>query len=1661
MNRSLRKLLALFLVIVLVGTNLAILGEYTIAFALSDDELNEQTSSTNHKNVEFNSYFYGNLHNQVFEINSEDAKIYLNIKVNNAGYLENGVVEFQNTNFKLKDGITNDNIQSIDVENNKILLNKLNNGSNIVIELPIEILRKESITEDYFGKEITTKFTGTYVDGNGKENWIEKEVVNKLAWNGVAESELTVETTKYIPYATKGNYGVIIQTKVNSKVKDNSLPIKNTNLEIVSPTINNVKPTSVNVIATKTEATNGKVDGLDFNNSNYTYDANTGIVTINTSNMTGNNVSWKENATDEYLVNYIFEGEEIYNYANQNGVNSSVTVNSNITVYNNSNTVLTNTKKANIKYTEKAGAITDFSISVPNSISKGYLYSNYDSDEKVETEYYTKYISTINSAKLVDSIEFVQGYDTFLTKENAEGSTTVSGNNYAYNKRIEISQAIFNKILGEDGVVTVKDDKGLELGKINKETTLENGVYVLNISSKNNNKLSIETSAPITEGQLEINILKALSGNIDYSKEQMKDFVKMKVDLEGKTNTTNYTAWKEILLKEPETRVELSINKQDLTTVVENQNIEIRAILDTSNVYNALFKNPTLKITFPSYINEVYLKSTNILLGNGLTVKSSEVTEENGNKVINVVLDGAQTKYAIDAEYKGAIVVLNTNITTDTLTTTGTDKITMSYTNANDVATKKSGTLETKINYVAPNGIVAASGISDYKEGATDLFSISDELQTAEIDTYSEKRVATIRGTIINNYSNDISNILVLGRIPAQGNKKIDTDTEMGSTFGIPLSTGINLSGIDSSNYKIYYSDNANATKDLEDHENAWSETATTASKSYIIVFNSDYKMNSGSKFDFAYDIEIPANIAPNNASYGMYKVYYDNESDIGSMPESKNSAIIGIVTEAGPILSADLSANINTVREGQIVKMTATIKNTGSQTANNVRVKITAPEFVSFVDFIVASEFRESSDEFRTIQVGKIEPNEEKKVSYYIKIDDNILLDDEDVIIDEDNRTDPDKFPRNIVHSLEILTDDLKNPIPSNEYTMEIYDGNISIALISNVADTKVLRIGDEVKFTIRLINISDAELLDNIVVTVVLPEGMEYVNAAIKSQLINGDDSTEGITFDESTNTLKINLKTLEFYQDISLETKISDFTGNMRMLATATANNTEEHYSNIFEQSAEKLNVQISELTSTPKYVKEKENITYSFSVSNVGQATVSNVNIIDELPEGLELVEAIYKYNDSDEIKITTLEQGKLVITLNQMEPESTVKVTITAKANRLPDKNDKEVRNKILVQADYIEDMQSNEVVNIIEYNSDISHPGSGDQGQVDNRYKITGTAWIDSNQDGKRDNNEDVASGIQVYLLNQKTNGIVKDVDTDQEKITTTSETGKYEFDNLETGDYLVIFVYDSSKYSLTEYQAQGIDTSLNSDVIDINITLNGERRIAAITDTIKITTENARDIDIGMYEAEKFDLRIDKYISKVTLSTPTIGTSVYEHNNLKVAQVEVLGSNLGKSTAVVEYTIVVTNEGSVSGYVRNIVDYIPEGFSFSTELNNDWYLSDNGNIYNASLENTKLEPGGTQEIKLILSVNITEDKLGIASNTAEIYETYNEQGLQDIDSKEANEATNEDDMSKADLVLGLVTGKIITYTAIIVIVITILGIGIFEIKKHVLNKKV
>ena len=253
---------------------------------------------------------------------------------------------------------------------------------------------------------------------------------------------------------------------------------------------------------------------------------------------------------------------------------------------------------------------------------------------------------------------------------------------------------------------------------------------------------------------------------------------------------------------------------------------------------------------------------------------------------------------------------------------------------------------------------------------------------------------------------------------------------------------------------------------------------------------------------------------------------------------------------------------------------------------------------------------------------------------------------------------------------------------------------------------------------------------------------------------------------------------------------------------------------------------------------------------------------------------------------------------------------TAEITLIAKANLLADKEDKTVTNKMSITANGFDKVETNSVTNTIEYDEDAHKPGqptdpSNPTNPTDpsnpnkKTYKITGTAWIDSNKNGMRDEDEEFLQNINVYLFYKNTSQIVKDSSTNTEKITKTNDKGKYEFTNLLPGEYFVIFDYGNGKYSLTEYRKPGVNEDVNSDAIDFNITLNGIKTIVGLSDGIKISDSNVRDIDIGVYVAEKFDLKLDKYITKITRTTPTSGTEVFSYNNEKNTKIEVLKQNL------------------------------------------------------------------------------------------------------------------------------------------------------------------
>lgn len=50
-------------------------------------------------------------------------------------------------------------------------------------------------------------------------------------------------------------------------------------------------------------------------------------------------------------------------------------------------------------------------------------------------------------------------------------------------------------------------------------------------------------------------------------------------------------------------------------------------------------------------------------MSNGLKIKNAKTVLENGQVVVYVELEGTQTEYTIDAQYKGTIIIINANIT--------------------------------------------------------------------------------------------------------------------------------------------------------------------------------------------------------------------------------------------------------------------------------------------------------------------------------------------------------------------------------------------------------------------------------------------------------------------------------------------------------------------------------------------------------------------------------------------------------------------------------------------------------------------------------------------------------------------------------------------------------------------------------------------------------------------------------------------------------------------------------------------------------------------------------------------------------------------------------------------------------------------------------------
>ena len=584
------------------------------------------------------------------------------------------------------------------------------------------------------------------------------------------------------------------------------------------------------------------------------------------------------------------------------------------------------------------------------------------------------------------------------------------------------------------------------------------------------------------------------------------------------------------------------------------------------------------------------------------------------------------------------------------------------------------------------------------------------------------------------------------------------------------------------------------------------------------------------------------------------------------------------------------------------------------------------------------------------------------------------------------------------------------------------------------------------------------------NTVVTITLPDELEYDSIKLtrfNEDTFEDDDitSTANVKVSGRKVTVKVGDVDGERGKTLIVNTKVGKLANevykkDVTVTSNVKADNTETENIDDISVTINKPGINVAQTANIPAgtTISAGEDFVYTFTAQNLSDIYLNDVEFTDTLPTEVTFKYLEIVYEDGTIDSSVDINSDGSINTKFYLSAGQKVTINVHVVANSI--ENDTEISNKAKFTHEDIGEVETNSVSHTVKHFEKTDVNVDPDDNNKETR-KVIGTVWIDENKDGVKDANEQRVSGVKVLLLNNNTSNIAMNSNNEQ-CITTTGTDGSYMFNNVPQGKYSVIFFYDSAKYSPTTYKKSGVSEEQNSDAIDKTVNYEGKDQIAAVTEEIVLSDTNKFNIDLGIVEDAKFDLKLDKIVQAITVNN---GKNTTEHvYNSKLAKIDFESKYANTSSMVVEYKFTITNEGGIAGYVKKLADYLPTEFKFNSELNKDWYEGKDGVIYNASLANTIINPGESKEITLILTKNMNGDKdFGLINNSAEIYETSNDYGAQDVDSTPGNKATNEDDYSTANVLTSVKTGDVVIYTTLIITIITIVGVGIYMIKKKVL----
>ena len=1534
----------------------------------------------------------------------------------------------------------NDKVQSF--ESNQLNLVQLNADSEMNIEFPISYQYKKFVEEAMISKTNKIKFEGIYVNDDAEEKTVSKTVDLKLSWEDDREIKTSSEITKYIGFSQEGVNGIILQTSVNvdSITDDITLPIKDSKVEISVPEIDGVKPETVNVIAKSLKATTGKEnDEVVFGEDNWEYDSEDNKITVNVSNkaeaMSTQNENdtlidetapikdmyYSETGVDNYLITYTYKNVQIGE--------KQITTKVSATLNEFGETKLSSENESTVDLKDEVGSIVTYSNeTTTSSVSKGYTYLNYNNEEnKYEIEIDNKLIFNVSYKDIVEGLYYKDAGNKYVSKTGQ-----ILDQDDLYYKTLTISKENLVSMLGEEGIVNIYSGDQLVF-TINKDTPAnENGIIEVKFEDVVKN-IQIETSKPINDGNLIFTTTRAYS-SVSYEKEIYKDFEKLTINTVGRAKYIYLNdlvdignSSLDVELDDTVTKATLEVGQDSLSTLAMNNNVELKIELNNEDINSDIYGNSRFQIKLPKYVENIEVTDYNMVYGEGLELGKVQGFEQDGSAYIDIEVLGKQQQLSSGIVSHGTNIVLNANIKVDLFAPATQDNFELTYINeeaTNYYGGEIAGYTFTPVYYSAPSGVVSVNSISGYgKDSSKTITSVNQGKVEDEIQVYSDKKVVKAELTIMNNEQNDISDIVILGRVPFEGVKDIVTGEDLGTNITTRMVSRVVPEDFNETEFKYYYSENGEATQDLNDSSNGWTDELDTLDnvKSFLIVpFDSEYKMEKASKLRFSYEYEIPENLEHNIEIYGTFATYYTNNTEIAEISDVSKADLVGLTTGEGPKFDIETTVNKEEMKEYEELEITTTVKNTGEIVAKDIVVTVPIPQYTkylsnSFENEDVSFTFDESQN-IAQFNLPSLEIDDTVEFKVTVELQDYYAQLQVTSNLEELNNVKMNVYSTITATDLDAILKTAEKTVNLKHAEMRVY--------IDNYYPEKILTKGDKVKLFVNVKNLS-ADDLKNSVATLNIPNGFEFESASVSD---SSEETDKNIEYNEATRTLNCKIGDISgsITRNIELNLNVGDINegvnkSTISMIANAKADGTDEYSSGNREFLVGRPELSITQKALTDNsYIKEGDIIKYQITVKNDGSVPAQDVNLIDDVPEGL-VVKTVSYVSNGMPVKRNCTERENVLVS-ETILPQDELVVELEAVATSLNGAGERSITNSAKVSATNVDEIEANSITHIVESSDSVSSEigehstgmasSSNKVSEFSKTYKITGTAWLDKNNDGMRGEDEELMKGVTATLVDSD-KGAIK-------QTTMTNSKGEYTFTGVKNGNYIIVFDYDTVLYTVTVYQKENVAQNINSDVISTKIEQDGILRNGAVTRTVTVSDVSVSNIDIGLIEALKFDLSLDMGISKITTNTSK-GTETKTYENSKLTKTEIGAKQVAGSEVYLEYTLTVKNEGEVPGFVKKIADYIPEGMEFNSGMNQEWYTGSDGILYTNQLSDIELQPGETKTLKLVLSKTMTDDNLGAISNTSEIVEDYNIYGVSDLDSTPNNKSQSEDDFARTD----------------------------------------